>query len=191
MLRLFAGVYPDAPWAGEALRLLELVRLPPRARPTPAQTLHLTLQFIGDTADKDLPSVIESVERCAAGIGAFELTPSRLIALPARGDARLIALELDAPPNLTEIHRRLVSRLARRPRADHGERFLPHMTLCRFEPTGPPEGLPRAVDMAGFRVAELVVMRSILHPSGASHSPLRRVPLADPPRRSSPEHPDR
>ena len=180
MLRLFVGASPDASWAERALRLLDAVALPPRARPTPAPLLHLTLQFIGDTPDKDLPAVIESVERSAAGIDAFDLTPVRLIALPERGDARLIALELDRPAPLAELHARLVSRLARRPRARTNSDFVPHMTLCRFDPGPRPLGLPIAVDLAPFHVAEIVVVRSILHPSGASHTPLRRIPLDGP-----------
>lgn len=182
MLRLFVAAYPDAPWAAEALRLLDTVALPPRTRRTPSDALHLTLQFIGDTAEKDLAVVIQSVERCAAGLSTFDLAPTRLIALPERGSARLIALELDAPPTLVELHTRLASRLARNPRAPK-TKFLPHLTLCRFEPTAAPPGLPRDVQLSPFRVGEVLVMRSNLGPAGAIHAALRPVTLAGPMRR--------
>ncbi len=177
MLRLFVAAYPNASWAAEALRLLEGIPLPPRARTTPADALHLTLQFIGDTSDKDLPAVIESVERSAAGIAAFDLTPVRLIALPQRGQARLIALELDAPAPMMELQSRLVARLARNPRAKKADRFLPHLTLCRFDPTPVPEGLPRPANLRSFHVDAIRLMRSVLTFAGAEHTTMRRIAL--------------
>jgi len=176
VVRLFVAAYPPAEWSARALALLDEVRLPPRARTTTVGALHLTIQFIGDASEKELPGVIESVERSAAGIGAFDLTPQRVITLPERGHARLIALELDCPPMLRQLHGRLVSRLARNPRGSEGARFVPHLTVCRFDPC-PRPFVEMPIELPAFGIDEIRVMRSVLRPSGADHTMVRAYRL--------------
>lgn len=134
------------------------------------EQVHLTLQFIGGVPERDLEGVIESVERSAAGLPAFTLTPVGLVTFPERGTPRLIALELDAPATLLEIRRRLVQRLAHRPRRENPDRFTPHMTLTRFKPDAHPKRVRQAVELPGFAVSEVVLFRSKLKPTGAVYS---------------------
>ncbi len=172
-LRLFAAVYPPI----EAARsMVELARgaAPETARLTPAEQVHLTVQFIGDTPSRLMQDVVESVERSCAGVRGFELRALRLIELPERGP-RLLAMETDAPAELLEIHRRMVHRLARSARAKSAEEFLPHLTLARYAP-GPGSGpggarasdLPR-VELPAFAAGTVRLMRSTLGAGGARH----------------------
>src|SRR5262249_14602230 len=140
--------------------------------------VHMTLQFIGDTGDRELPEVIESVRRSAAGLPPFLLTPERLVTFPDRGPPRLIALETDAPPPLLEAQRRLAQRLARSPRARGGDRFRPHLTLCRFTGSAHPKPLDAPVRLEPFTIDRVVLTRSILKATGAEHAPLETVSLA-------------
>lgn len=179
-LRLFVAIYPPTDLAAAALEAIAPLDVPPH-RPTPAAQIHLTLQFIGDTPAKNLEDVLESVRRSASGIQAFTLSPQRYITLPPRA-ARLVALETDAPPQILELHRRLALRLARAPRQDPTDRFLPHLTLARFQrgsPQGkPPRQLESPADLPAFTVQHVQVMRSILRPEGAEHREVERVELA-------------
>lgn len=167
-LRLFVAVYPPPSVAEMMLAVIAGLDLP-HCRATPRTQVHMTLQFIGDTAHGDLPAVTESFERAAAGIGAFTLRPTRLLTLPERGPARLIAAQTDTPAPLQELHLRLVTRLARRVRRER-EVFLPHFTLARFAGSGV-RGLriDAALDTPPFRVDRVVLVRSILKPKGAEH----------------------
>lgn len=148
-----------------------------------AEQVHLTAQFIGDTASRELDSVIESVRAAAAGAPHFSLTVESLIALPARGPARLVAAATDAPAPLLELHRRLAHRLARIARRDSADRFLPHITLGRFAPPRTiHEAERRALDTHAptglcFEVASVKLMRSTLHPTGAEHHEVTRCEL--------------
>lgn len=153
----------------------------PRYRETPAEQVHLTVQFIGDTPVRDLERVIESAERSAKGLSAFALKPVRFIRLPERGRARLLAMETSAPPELKEIQQRAAHRLARKPRNDVGDRFLPHMTMCRFRPPAALHRnvvLPALSELPPFEVEELHLMRSTLQPMGAVHHTVHTVALA-------------
>lgn len=175
-LRLFAAIYPPREVCETMLHALESLDLPRYRRVAP-ELVHLTLQFIGDCPASQLDSIAESVERSVAGLAPFTLTPRRLVSLPDRGPARLIAAETDAPPTLMEIHRRLAHRFARNPRDRDDERFLPHLTLCRFATIGPHERLNIPLQAPSFEVDSITLMRSILRTDGAEHRVVRVYPL--------------
>lgn len=179
-LRLFVSIAAPEDAGRDLLRALRKLDLPPvaRHRETPVHQVHMTLQFIGDTPERDLPAVQESVQRSASGIEPFALRPIRLITLPERGWPRLVAAETDAPPGLLELQRRLVTRLARKPRRKSGDRFLPHLTLCRFTGGARAPRIDESLDLPPFRVQHALLMRSILKPEGAVHLEVARAPLA-------------
>lgn len=181
-LRLFAGIYPPSDGQGtQAEALLETLRglTLPSHWIVPAEQLHLTVQFIGDVSSKDLDRTIESVTRSAAGLASFSLCPLRLISLPTRGLTRLIAIETDRPAQLLELQRRLVSRFARTVRPRPGDRFLPHLTLCRFSSAARLQRIERPLEMEPFEVHHLRIMRSTLTHQGAVHHELDRIALSD------------
>ncbi len=177
--RLFVAIYPPRDLAEHLLARLPALNLPAH-RPTPIDQMHLTLQFIGDTRRNHLDDVLESVERAAGGIGSFRLSPIRLVTLPSDGSQppRLVAIDTDSPAPLMELQRRLAHRLARNARERAGDRFRPHVTLCRFtnERGNPVVDLPLA-GHAPFEVAEVRVMCSTLHSWGPSHEEVRKVAL--------------
>ncbi len=170
-LRMFVAVYPPPDAARALLGLLGSVDLPAH-RVTPIEQVHLTLQFIGDVPQAELGSVIESVERSAAGVARFRLEAASLVFLPPGPRARVVAASVDSPaPEVLEIQTRLARRLSRA-RARPGDRFTPHLTLARFEVQGARRGpAPERVLIApvGFEVREVVLMRSTLGASGAVH----------------------
>lgn len=177
VLRLFVAVYPPASAVAQLLEVCSGLELP-RHRLTPQEQVHLTLHFIGETPAAELPEVEESVRRSVAGLDAFEMRVTRLITLPERGPARLIAAEADEHPTLSEIHRRLVHRLAMRPRGR--ERFLPHFTLLRFAAGAGFQGearVAREIEPLVFQVGEVVLVRSVLKASGVEHAAVLRAPL--------------
>ncbi len=176
MVRLFVAVYPPLDAARAMAGALESVELG-QHRATPIEQVHLTLQFVGDTPGPRVDDVAETVGRACGGIDAFTLTPIRLITLPERGSPRLLAMQTDAPPPLLEMQRRLASRLARRARRNAGDRFLPHLTLCRFREGAHPARIETDVELPAFGVSEVKVMRSVLRTTGSEHAEVRRVPL--------------
>lgn len=173
--RLFVALYPPREVAGALLEQLEALRLPPH-RATPLEQVHMTLSFLGEVSDRDWPETAESVERGAAGVRAFELTPRALVTLPERSLARLVAATTDAPAALLELRARLVARLVTRRRKEAP--FRPHMTLCRFRaPTRC--ALPASeLSLPTFPVEAISLQRSILRPEGAEHRQVARVHLA-------------
>lgn len=181
-LRLFVAVYPPSD-ASERLAASASVEGLPAHRVVPSRQLHMTLHFIGEVWPNRLDATVESVERSAAGLRAFSLRASRIITLPERGPARLIAAETDAPPPLLELHDRLVHRLARSVKARERGRFLPHITLLRF--AAPVDGVARSdtIPAVEFDVSDVHLVRSRLKATGAEHESIHRVKLQDTARR--------
>ena len=175
-MRLFVSIDPPAEIADQLARVAALAGWP-GARVTAADHIHLTAHFIGEVGQRELERTLESVDRAAAGLGPFTLTLSGLAVFPEGGPPRVIAVLADRPPQLLELHRRLVHRLARWPRED--DRFEPHLTIARFpQPPAEPPDLPRLVEPLTFRVDHAAVKESVLRPGGAQHRTVRLVGFA-------------
>ncbi len=155
------------------------------ARSTPLEQVHLTLLFIGDTADRLLPHVVESVERSVAGLSPCELRVESPIILPLKGLARVLALELSPHPTVLEIHRRLANRLSSTHRKP--DRFLPHITIARFPGPGidraalPPWSIPEAAKNPTdipieFLIDRVTLIRSVL--GGGADGRTDHMPVA-------------
>jgi 2'-5' RNA ligase len=166
--RLFVAAYPPADVARRMVELLDGLELPSHVV-TPVEQIHMTLQFIGDTAARRIDEITESVERSVAGVDEFSLTPAFIRSLPQKGAPRLVALETTSTPGLLEMQRRLVHRLARDPREASARAFLPHFTLARFKAGVTCPAITAEVDLETFEIAEVRLMRSKLRAGGAIH----------------------
>ncbi len=166
-LRLFVAIYPPPETARALLGALDALSLAEH-RLVPPQHVHLTLHFIGNTDHSRIEETAETVRRSTAGLEGFSLSPSRLITLPSRPPARLVAAETDRPKALLETQRRLASRLARSARSRPGDRFRPHLTLCRFSSPARLR-VDEALDVEPFAVHRIALMRSTLTHEGAVH----------------------
>ena len=120
----------------------------------------------------------ESIRASTGGLGPFALAPQRLITLPQRGRPRLLAALTDQPANLEELQRRLATRLARGARRRPGDRFRPHLTLCRFRSPARIPAIDMPLAVAPFEVKTIELVRSILRPEGAHHETVTVFELA-------------
>jgi len=167
-LRLFVAVYPPR---RTALALLEAIPEldPASCRLVRPEQIHLTLHFIGDTPLVQLGEITESIRASTGGLGPFALAPQGLITLPQRGRPRLLAARTDRPATLMELQRRLAARLARGVRRRPGDRFRPHLTLCRFRSPAPGRAIDMPLAVDPFEITTLELVRSTLRSDGAHH----------------------
>ncbi len=148
----------------------------PEHKLTPVEQVHITLVFLGDRRATEVADIEESIAGACKGIRACVVRPVRLISLPEKGAARLVAAETDAPPPLLELQKRLAHRLAARDK--RGGEFLPHLTLCRFTGMGADVRVRQDVeDGEGFAVQTVCLVKSVLHPLGARHVLIREFGL--------------
>jgi RNA 2',3'-cyclic 3'-phosphodiesterase len=148
-------------------------------RPLSAESLHLTLVFLGYRPEKEIPAIAEAAFDAVRGLPAAVLHPLGVRPLPRRSP-RLFALDLEEEGAAAEriqaaaSHRLAAERFYRPEKRD----WWPHLTLARVkrgaraEPLEPVRAAPDPL-----RAATVTLYRSLLRPQGALYVPLERLQL--------------
>jgi 2'-5' RNA ligase len=144
--------------------------------------MHLTLAFLGEIADRDVPAIIDTltidivVRRFAAvfqGLGVF----------PPRGAPRVLWLGVgDGSDEIVEVQQEVARRLERLGIALDARPFHPHLTLARWR-TSRPADRPRVLSadprcaVARVKVDHVTLYQSRLSPAGPAYIALTRANL--------------
>jgi 2'-5' RNA ligase len=159
----------------------------PALRPTPAQSLHITLCFLGYRAERDIPRLAEVLEGTGPVAPRIELRGP--VPRPSRGRPRLYALEAESPETIA-LQGRLQEKLVAEGLFEPERRpFWSHLTVARVRPEGrgskrpmrvaaAPGRLPRSLKQA-FGGVRVTLYRSKLQPQGAQYTPLAQVELSE------------
>ncbi|PAP77026.1 RNA 2',3'-cyclic phosphodiesterase [Rubrivirga marina] len=174
-----------------ALDLPDAVREPlaawradvPDARWVPAERLHLTLRFLGETSEGMTNAITGHLERIRRR--PVPIATGDLIRLPSARRPRALAVRVNETAPLGALVSRLGEALGRAgaPAADH--ELLPHVTLARVRQPDPAairkalRGLdpPEAEGVA----TSFSLVESRQTPDGPEYVTLLRVPLAETP----------
>jgi 2'-5' RNA ligase len=190
MLRTFVavrcGTAVAARLRAECRRLAGLDRA---LRPPGPDDFHLTLQFLGDTREADLPRIAEVLRRAAAAVEPFGVRYSRLGAFPGPERARVVWVageeEGGRAGAFADLARRVGEGLSPLGYPPEARTFHPHVTLGRLRaPPGaalvaalrggagaPEAGGPRSGDRETGLGAETVseVRHILSDPSGTGY----------------------
>lgn len=149
------------------------------------ENLHVTLKFLGDVQDGDLPAVLQAVADAAGEAEPFDFEVCGVQCIPPTGALRMIWTGVREPTGrLAGLFERLESALAPLGHKPEGRQFHPHITLGRVR-TEPRTGALRAA-AAGLtrkglgtqQAVEVVSYSSQLTPQGPIHSVMARTALA-------------
>jgi 2'-5' RNA ligase len=148
-----------------------------------ASTLHLTLKFLGDVEEENLPDVFEAVARAAARVAPFSFESRSLGAFPSPRRAGVLWVGVEAPQELWDLARGVEDELAGLGFPREKRRFRPHITLGRVRnprDDAPVEELLRTLEAPAETVEarEVFTMRSELRPGGAVHEVIAMARLA-------------
>lgn len=144
-------------------------------------TLHLTLKFLGDVEERDLPEVVAAVATAAAGVPPFDFETGRLGAFPSPRDPRVIWLGAEPVDELFDLQAAIEDELSAAGFPRERRSFHPHITLGRVRGRAPDGTCDILATLSAPRarvpVSEVRVMRSTLDPGGAVHEVIETVPL--------------
>ena len=180
MLRLFIAV--DVP---DDIRILMcgMGGSIPGSRPVPAEQLHLTLRFIGETDGGMLPAIEQSLAEIACA--PFTIRLKGVGHFPPRGKPRVLWAGIEPAAEVTGLRNMVEKRLAAAGIEGDRRKFMPHITLARLN-NSPLNRVSQF--LAGnslfatppFVVREFRLYHSSLSAKGAVHTVLASFPLAQP-----------
>ena len=148
------------------------------------QTCHLTLAFLGNVPNGRLPTLFRIMDTVATDSSPLHLKTGLLGAFPNPRRPRVVWLGLEGDTqSLALTHRRLQDTLEADAFPREQRAFKPHITLGRARGNGfipLPEAIlnDQAKDALAFEVQDIVLMSSILTPSGPIHTPLHKALLS-------------
>jgi 2'-5' RNA ligase len=149
------------------------------ARWTRPEGRHLTLEFLGETADERVADITRALRKATKKNRRFETSFEELGGFPTVRRPRVLWTGLgegaDEMRSLAADVNRELEPLGFDPES---RPFTPHYTLARFARPRVIAELPEVhVPNTKFAVGEIVLFRSQLHPKGARYTALERVPL--------------
>lgn len=188
--RLFVALTPPDAVRAEVRRAADHLRraLPQaRARYADADSTHLTLVFLGQVEETDVPAVRRATLGAARTTRRFSSRTAALGAFPDPRRPSVLWLGLDDDGGLAGLQGALAEALAGHA-ADSGRRgFVPHLTLARVNTLRGIDRAQVASALATFEpgavpwpVSEVVLFESELRREGARHTPLLTASLGQP-----------
>ncbi|UPW01601.1 RNA 2',3'-cyclic phosphodiesterase [Halorussus gelatinilyticus] len=184
-MRLFASVDLPDEFAAEVEAVQDEFADASGLSFTDPEQAHVTLKFLGDVNQGELPRVKNALRRAVgkAGVGPFEATYEGLGVFPDLGYIQVLWLGVgegsEAMTSLHEAIEREVTRLGFDPE-DHD--FTPHVTLARMEHAGGKELVQENVEeldptVGTTEVSEIRLTESVLTDDGPEYSTVESFEL--------------
>jgi len=191
VIRSFIAVdLPDSLNAGleKASRQLQdlLEGLP--VRWVPVQNIHLTLKFLGDVSENNIPMIQAIVQSEAAHHQIFEISVGGFGVFPNIARPRVLWVGVESPDELLNLQRRIDMESARLGYAPDQRVFSPHLTFGRVSRNASPKQVRQASEVLrshkiGFlgaaRIENVTLFRSDLGPGGAVYSKIYTAKITD------------
>ena len=149
----------------------------------PEEKFHATIKFLGDVDENQLATVISMIEAVAAQHEGCMVVFEKLGCFPNARNPRVVWVGCSNPDGKLEALKTILDKelhsfgfeIETRP-------FHPHITLGRVKSPQGNRNLISILENLTFEphacaVKELVVMRSVLKPSGSEYSILKKVQL--------------
>ena len=148
--------------------------------------IHLTLKFLGDVSEKNIPMIKEILKTEAASHKHFEVSVGGFGVFPNFTRPRVIWVGVEAPDELENLQRRIDVETARLGYVPDRRKFNPHLTLGRVSRNANPKEVRsisavlrkhRVSFLGAVRISEVNLFRSDLGPSGAMYTKMFTAPI--------------
>jgi 2'-5' RNA ligase len=180
-MRLFTAVDPSEEVRRNLDRLLARLRPTVQLRWSRAENLHLTLKFIGERPEDDLPRLNQILAALPAP-EPFEVRVAGLGFFPNARSPRVFWAGVQAPPALVDFARAVDNALAPLGIAAETRAYSPHLTLARVREGERLEGLRKALapleatDFGAFQPDRFFLYQSHTSPAGSVYVKLEEYP---------------
>jgi 2'-5' RNA ligase len=145
--------------------------------------VHLTLKFLGEVPDKEIPDVCKEIKRVAAGIPPFDFAVEGLGTFPPGRNPRVVWCGVKEESGaLEKLQRELSTALRDYAAKEEHKKFTAHLTIGRVRGGGVEKLCAeiernRKAGLGSQDASEVVLMMSALSPQGPTYTPLGRFAL--------------
>jgi RNA 2',3'-cyclic 3'-phosphodiesterase len=184
MIRAFLAIRPTDDVIGRLTEMQsELAESGADVRWVSAETMHLTIQFLGEVQESEVPEIERGLRQGLGALSPFDIECRGLGVFPSQKRPRVVWVGLHGAGigTLAERTEIVLSPLGFPPQ----ERELnPHVTLGRVRSARGWDALGRLLKASGdrsfgtSRIDHITLYRSQLRPDGAIYTPLVRFLLA-------------
>lgn len=164
--------------------IAELINLAPKLKWVKKESLHITLKFLGNQSTQKIENVIDVLLPLGQTCQPFKASIKKIGAFPNQRKPRVIWLGIEAEPRelFFRAHAWIENQLENIGFDREQRKFSPHLTLARIKFPVELSELWKFIDanpfpIQKFNVDEIVLMRSILKPSGAEYHQIKKYPL--------------
>ena len=185
-IRSFIAVeIPFFPSVEDAVREIESTGL--RAKFVEPHNLHLTVRFLGDIDEEDVPGILEAMRRAADGVASFEMDLRGMGYFPGGNRVNVIWLGVENSSPMEEIARRITHEFEAAgitPPGMDKRSFRPHLTLARVKTPGDKKRLLETIrshestEFGRISVSEILLKKSVLTPEGPIYTTLGSAELS-------------
>ena len=157
-----------------------------RAKFVEPHNLHLTVKFLGDIDEADVPGILDAMRAAASGISPFEMGLKGVGFFPGGNRVNVIWLGVEGSSPLREFEERLSGEFEsagiRPPKMDNRS-FRPHLTIARVKNPGNKRELLEIIDsyketeFGRISVGEILLKKSVLQREGPVYTTLGSVEL--------------
>jgi 2'-5' RNA ligase len=153
-----------------------------------AESLHLTLKFLGDIDEAQVPAIGSALEQVARAQTAFAVKASGAGMFPDVCAPRIVWVGLTgAMDRLTQLVAAVESALAPLGFPSEGKPFAPHLTIARVKEGQRDVGralasgnmLEQMAQVGVMPVRAIALMKSELHPSGSIYTRVHEATLKE------------
>ena len=146
--------------------------------------IHLTLKFIGDTPNEDIPKIIDAVDEMLKNHKSFTMDFNRTGIFGSRYAPRVLWLGMnDTPQELYDLEEDTLSTFDKLGYLRDRQNFVPHITLGRIKELCEKQYFQKIVSGIEQKsyikqeVNEIILFQSILRPEGAVYREIKKYSI--------------
>ena len=156
--------------------MVQLRNLNLQGRFAKTQSIHLTLQFLGNVEEEQIPGITEILEQAGKGVTPFDLEVGRLGVFPHLTHPRVVWIGVEPVDALTTLQSKIQQGLEPLGFPKENRDFHPHLTLLRLRSRKNLRQLAQYIDTEGpglragvIQAEQIHLYQSILKPQGAEY----------------------
>lgn len=182
-MRLFIAINLPEEWKNALAELQSSIEWLGRGvRWVQPRGMHLTLKFLGEVPEERLAEITAGLQRACEGIASFEMRMKGTGCFPTSRRPRVYWAGLNGGKPLLELQARVENEIEPLGFPREKRDFTPHLTIARIKEPAGKERLTHALldyqlESDVVQVREVLLMQSILKPTGAEYRPQSRIEL--------------